>query len=126
MKVADSSYLIEAMLRDVGLLENDTFIAPDLALYEVVNTLWKHEILIRDLKDAAVRIDLFADLISNQKVRLLRPDRKLLDKAYAISVRHRIPVYDTVFVALALQLGLELKTFDNKQSTMLSEERGSR
>jgi predicted nucleic acid-binding protein len=41
MKVADSSFLIQALLRDAGLLENETFIAADLALYEVVNTLWK-------------------------------------------------------------------------------------
>jgi predicted nucleic acid-binding protein len=123
MKVADSSFLIEGLLRNADLLENETLIAPDLALYEVVNTLWKHEILTRDLKDAAVRIDLFADLIANQKVELLRPDRKLLIKAYALSVKHKIPTYDTVFVALALRLGLELKTFDTRQSMMLSQER---
>jgi predicted nucleic acid-binding protein len=41
MKVADSSFLIEALLRDASLLENENFIAPDLALYEVVNTLWR-------------------------------------------------------------------------------------
>jgi hypothetical protein len=39
MKVADSTYLIEALLREASILENESFIAPDLALYEVVNTL---------------------------------------------------------------------------------------
>ena len=41
MKVADSSYLIEGILRDAALFENETLVAPDLALYEVVNTIWK-------------------------------------------------------------------------------------
>jgi len=123
MKVADSSFLIEALLRDAGLLENETFIAPDLALYEIVNTLWKHEILIRDIEDAHDRIALFADLISSQTVQLLRPDRKLLDTAYALSVKNRTSPYDTIFVALALQLGLDLRTFDDKQAAIISAER---
>jgi predicted nucleic acid-binding protein len=53
------------LLRDASLLENETSIAPDLALYEVVNTLWKHQVMIRDLEDASVHIELFTDLTSN-------------------------------------------------------------
>jgi len=123
MKVADSSFLIEALLRDASPLENEDFIAPDLALYEVVNTLWKHQVMIRDLEDAPVRIELFTDLTSNQRGQLLRPDTKLLAKAFALSVKHRIPTYDTIFVALALQLGLELKTHDGRQSSIFLQER---
>jgi predicted nucleic acid-binding protein len=51
LKVADSSYLIEGILRNATLLESESFLSPDLALYEVVNALWKHETLMRDLKD---------------------------------------------------------------------------
>jgi predicted nucleic acid-binding protein len=123
MKVADSSYLIEALLRDASILENEIFIAPDLALYEVVNTLWNHQVKLRDLKDATARIELFIDLTSDQRVQLLMPDAKLLAKAYALSVTHRIPTYDTIFVALALQLGVELKTYDSRQSPIFSQER---
>lgn len=123
MNVADSSFLIEALLRDASLLENEDLVAPDLALYEVVNTLWKHQVLIRDLEDASVHIELFIDLTSDRRVQLLRPDRKLIDKALALSVKHRIPTYDAVFVALALQLGVELKTYDARQSSIFSQER---
>ena len=111
------------MLRDASLLENEDLVAPDLALYEVVNTLWKHQVLIRDLEDASVHIELFIDLTSDRRVQLLRPDRKLIDKALALSVKHRIPTYDAVFVALALQLGVELKTYDARQSSIFSQER---
>ena len=123
MKVADSSFLVEALLRDASVLENETFIAPDIALYEVVNTLWKHQVLFRDLEDASVRIELFIDMTSSQIVQLLRPDSKLLDKAFALSVKHRASMYDTIFVALALQLGVELRTYDDRQSAMFSRER---
>lgn len=123
MKVADTSYLVEGILRDASIFENETFVAPDIALYEVVNTIWKHETLIGDLKDSSVRLSMFAELVSNQTIELVMPDKKLLDQTYDLSIRHRTPVYDTVYVALALRLGLELKTFDEKQSVTLLKER---
>ena len=123
MRVADSSYLIEGILRDATLLENETLVSPDLAVYEVVNALWKHETLLHDLKDARPRIEVLSDLISNQRVQLVRPDRELLNETYALSGKHGRSIYDCVFIALALQLKMELATFDRKQSTILSKER---
>ncbi len=122
MKVADSSYLTAGLLRDASLLENEKFVAPDLALYEVVNALWKHETIVKDLRDSSVRIRLFSELISTEAVQLIRPDGKLLGETYSLSIKHRAPVYDTIFVALALELGLDLKTFDSRQSTIMSKE----
>ena len=126
MKVADSSYLVEGILRDATLLENEALVCPDLVLYEVVNTLWKHQVLFHDLEDAQERIELLSGLVSNERVQLVRPDRKLLSETYTISVKHNRPVYDCVFIALALQLKMELATFDDKQSTILNEERRTR
>jgi predicted nucleic acid-binding protein len=121
MKVADSSYVIEGILRDAALLEHEVLISPDLVLYEVVNTLWKHETLIGDLKGAQQRIDMLLGLVSNQRIQLVRPDKRLLDETYALSIKHRLPIYDSVFVALALQLKTELATFDSRQSKVLTE-----
>jgi predicted nucleic acid-binding protein len=123
LKVADSSYLIEGILRDATLLENETLVCPDLALYEVVNAIWKHETLLHDLKDAQERIELLSALVSNERVQLIRPDRKLLIEAYALSVKHGRTIYDCVFIALALQLKMELATFDGNQSSILNEEK---
>ena len=97
--------------------------SPDLALYEVVNTLWKHESLIGDLRDSQQRIELLLDLVSNDRVQLVRPDKKLLNETYALSLKHRLPIYDSIFIALALELKMELATFDSKQSTVLSQEK---
>jgi predicted nucleic acid-binding protein len=123
LKVADSSYLIEGILRDAALLENEILVSPDLALYEVVNALWKHEKLLRDLKDPQERIELLLGLVSNERVQLVRPDRRLLNETYALSVKHGLSIYDSVFITLALQLKIELATFDSKQSSVLSKER---
>jgi len=123
LKVGDSSYLIEGILRDATLLENETLVCPDLALYEVVNAVWKHETLLRDINDVQERIELLSDLVSIERVHLVRPNRKLLNETYSLSVKYRLTVYDAVFIALALQLKMELATFDSKQSKVLSEER---
>jgi predicted nucleic acid-binding protein len=126
MKVADTSYLVEGILRDASIFENETLIAPDIALYEFANTLWKHEALIGDLKDAPTRLAAFLDLVSSQVIELVRPDRKLMNQTLELSKRHHAPIYDTVFAALALQLRLDLKTFDKKQLEILSKEKQSR
>jgi len=123
LKVADSSYLTEGILRDAALLEREAFVSPDLALYETVNALWKHETLLHDLKDSKQRIELLSDLVSNNHIQLIRPDRKLLNQTYALSVKHSRPIYDCVFIALALQLKMELATFDGKQSRILTVEK---
>jgi len=123
MIVADTSYIVEAILRDASLLEAETIITPDLTLYETVNTLWKHGTLIGDLKDPSLHVDLLLELISAGAIQLVRPDEKLLKDTYALSAKHKVPVYDMVFVALALELSVELKTFDGKQADILSKER---
>lgn len=115
MNVADTSYLVEAILRDAELLGGEPLVTPDLALYEIVNVIWKHETLIRDIRDAARYIDALESLIQAQTITLVKPDNKLIRDAYSLSVRHGTPFYDTVFVALALRLQAELRTFDKGQ-----------
>lgn len=126
MMVADSSYLIEGILRDASLLEVDTFLAPDLASCEILNTIWKHEVLIGDLDDSSVLIDLFLELVSAETIQLVRPDERLIRHSYELSAKYKASVYDTMFVALVLELGSQLKTFDEHQKDILSKEENSR
>jgi len=123
MNATDTSYLVEAILHDAELLEDELVAAPDIALYETVNVIWKHETLIRDIRDAARYIGALEALIQTQRITLVKPDGRLIRDAYSISVRHRTPFYDTVFVALALRLQTELKTLDNKQMSIYLEEK---
>jgi predicted nucleic acid-binding protein len=89
----------------------------------VINTIWKHETLIKDVRDSWARINLLLELVSAETVQLVRPDRKLLDETYDLSRKYRMSTYDTVFVALAIELGLELKTYDAKQAAIMSKEK---
>jgi predicted nucleic acid-binding protein len=123
MNVADTSYLAEAILRNAEMLEDELLAAPDLALYETVNVIWKHETLIRDIRDAAKYIDSLETLIQTQRITLVKPDGRLIRDAYSLSVRYRAPFYDTVFVALSIRLQTELKTLDNKQMSIYREEK---
>ena len=121
MIVADTSYLVEAILRNAELFKGEIFVAPDLALYEAVNVIWKHEALIRDLEDAAGYLTIMEELISSEAIRLIRPDAKLVQDAYNLSIKHKTPFYDTIFVTLAMRLKLELRTFDKAQTRILSD-----
>jgi len=124
MIVADTSYVVEAILRDASLLEDENIVTPDLTLYEIVNVLWKHETLIGDLRDSSAYLGLILELVSTGTIQLVRPDEKLITNAYTLSKKHKTSIYDTIFVALALELDLELKTFDKRQTDILSKERG--
>lgn len=119
MIVVDSSYIVEGLLKDEALLEKATMVSPELALYEVVNAVWKHEALIKDVTDGSKHIAMLYNLASSGVLQFVRPDRQVMDKAYRLSLRKKCALYDAVFVALASDLGLELKTFDEVQKGLL-------
>jgi hypothetical protein len=50
--------------------------------------------------------------MSNEPFQLVRPDRRLLNETYALSIKYGLSIYDSVFITLALQLKIELATFD--------------
>ena len=119
MRVADSSYITEGVQKRKGLFDEDFLLTPDLAVYEVLNSIWKHQCLLKDLKDGKPFATALIDLVESGKVRLVRPWKELVEEAYEVARRARRPVYDTVFVVLARGLGLPLATFDKKQLDLL-------
>jgi predicted nucleic acid-binding protein len=114
--VADSSYIIEGLLKDKSLLEGYNIFAPDYGLYEVLNTVWKHEVLLKKVADSSTILTIFFDLVSSGRIRFMALEEETIRSAYALAVKTRTPVYDAVFVALAKQLDIALKTFDMKQA----------
>ncbi|MGH9877974.1 MAG: type II toxin-antitoxin system VapC family toxin [Nitrososphaera sp.] len=117
--VADSSYLVEGLLKDASLLEHDIIVAPELALYEVANSIWKHEAVLGDINDGRQYLDLLFQLVSTETVRFISPDERIAGEAYKLALTKKCTVYDAIFVALAIDLGLELKTFDEAQHSLL-------
>lgn len=118
LAVSDSSYIVEAILKDSSVLEDRILCAPDYAVYEVLNAIWKHDVLLNNIKDSKVIVDVFFDLISSQRLRFVTLQEKTIRKAYDISVRAKTPVYDVAFVVLAKEMGVELKTLDKRQEAM--------
>ena len=118
MIVADSSYIIEGLLRNASIFESEPVVAPDLVLYEVVNTLWKHECKLRDIPHAGLYLENFLELLASRTIQLLRPDGPLIKKAYNLASKEGISFYDAIFIALAIDVRLDLKTYDETQHSI--------
>jgi predicted nucleic acid-binding protein len=116
MIVSDSSFLVEALLNDKNLFEQyDVLVSPDLALYEVINAVWKHQYLFKSIKEDGINyIYTFLDMVESGTILPIRPDSQIMRRASELSGKHRIPIYDSVYLALAIETGLELKSLDGK------------
>jgi predicted nucleic acid-binding protein len=118
LKVADSSYLVEGLLKNKALLETDFLVTLDLSVYETANSVWKHEFLLKDIKNGIEYLSILEGLIESGKIQLLHVGKEAMAKAYSLAAENKRTVYDTVFVVLALELRLELATFDNRQAEL--------
>jgi len=122
MIVADSSYIIEALLKDSSMLDNyDMIFAPDFGFYEVLNAVWKYQILLKRIKDGWIILEIFFDLISAERIHFVGLEQETIKNAYELAVRTRMSVYDTAFIVLAKELKAELKTLDKKQAELFLE-----
>ena len=115
MIVADSSYIVEGLLKNKKLLSDDQIVAPELVLYEVSNAIWKHEHLLKDLENGKPYLSIFFGLIEAGTIAILSPNEGLMQDSYSVAKRNGITVYDAVFVSLAIKLGLALRTYDKIQ-----------
>ncbi len=80
----------------------------------MANSIWKHQTLLRDIKDGLPYLALFLALVDSGAITLVRPWSELVRKSYSLASEQRIPFYDAIFIALSLELGLALKTFDQR------------
>jgi predicted nucleic acid-binding protein len=121
MIVADSSYIIEGLLKDSSLLDDYEICSPDYGIYEVLNAIWKHQVVLRQIKDSEVYVATFFDLIAAGRIRFMALEEETIKDAFKLAVKTKSPFYDLVFVALARALGVELKTFDKKQAELFKK-----
>ena len=101
---------------------DDQIVAPELVLYEVTNTIWKHEYLLKDLENGEPYLFIFFGLIEAGKITILTPNESLMHESYLLAKRNGITIYDAVFVSLAINLGVSLKSFDKVQIRALKSE----
>ncbi len=123
MKVIDSSILVVYFSREPGwenaeriLLEE--IVTLDLAVKEVANALWKK--VIRREMSLENAVSIVEDLVSGV-IPLYRQER-FLPEALRIAARNHITVYDSLFIALAKDLGAVLVTLDKKQADAANRE----
>jgi len=109
-------------LKRQELLKEDVIITVDLAVYEVANSVWKHQYLLKDLKNGLQCLSIFHELLETNKIRAIHPGQELMERSYAVAARNKLPIYEAVFIALALELGTGLKTYDREQAAIMQRE----
>ena len=92
------------------------FVVPDLFYVEIASAIWK-----------AVRMGRVPRAFADQALVLLTqrefatvPSLKLLDKAFQIATAHGRTVYDSLYVALAVQTNSQLITADERLANSLA------
>ncbi len=97
------------------MLADEQIVTSDVAVYEVANAVWKRENLLKNLENGLQYIAIFFGFIESGKIVVLPSNENLMQESYKIAKRSSITLYDAVFVALALEFGLPLKTLDKAQ-----------
>jgi predicted nucleic acid-binding protein len=91
----------------------------NLALYEVANSLWKHQHILKDLDDGIPYLIVLLGLMDAGTIMVVHPNEDIMRRSYLVATKSGIPVHDAIFVALALELELQLKTFDKRQNRIM-------
>ncbi len=101
-----------------GIPGADRLIVPEFCLMECTNVLWK-QVRFHGLAQADAE-QLLRDL---SRLPLRRtPVKRVLRMALRIGLHHRLAIYDSAYVALALQLSAPLLTVDQPQTRAATAE----
>jgi predicted nucleic acid-binding protein len=95
-------------------------------MYEVANSIWKHENILKDLENGKPYLSILYGLIEAGKIIVLSPNESLMQESYLTAKRNGITIYDAIFVSLAIKLGLTLQSFDNVQTRAFKSENNKR
>lgn len=119
--VADTSYIVEGILNNASLFDDQIIYTVNYGLYEILNVIWKHQVLLKRIKDSNPIVDALFDLISAGRIQFLTPRVQTMKSAHVFAVKTRTPIYDIVFIGLAKELEVELLTFDKKQAAIFKQ-----
>ncbi|QXJ28592.1 Toxin 1, PIN domain [Saccharolobus shibatae B12] len=87
----------------------------DFALVEVSNVVWKKTVLTRELteQDAIKAVTIIRYYLP--QLLILNKSIDVIERAIEISIKEKIPIYDSLYIALAERKGSKLVTGDRKQ-----------
>lgn len=120
MRVIDSSAIIKFFSKEPGWERAREYLTAsttvDLAIKELGNALWKKvrrdEMRLEDADEVLKNYPLAVNIIDQ---------REYLGKSLEIAVEHEITLYDSLFIAVALENDYELVTCDRKQVSVATE-----
>jgi len=116
VKVIDSSALIKYLAKEKGWQEVEKHIKEecttlDLAIKEAGNALVKK--VIQDEVSAKTADEILKHI---PKIVKIFAQEEHLSKALEISIKYKLPLYDSLFIALSSNIGVSLLTSDEKQA----------
>jgi predicted nucleic acid-binding protein len=121
--VADSSLVVQGLLTGQAEFEADRFLVPELVIHEVSNALFVQHRILHRIPDGLPYLKRLFDAIASDSLILVPSSRELALETYEIASRTGATVYDCVFIALALQYGMQLRTLDDKQAQIFEVEK---
>jgi predicted nucleic acid-binding protein len=124
--VADSSYIVDGLLNGDEEFGREPMIAPELAVYEVVNAILTRERVLGVKQLGVPYVGALFQVIEASLLEVVGSSEGLMTEAYEIASRNGVGVYDCVFVALALRTGAPLMSHDRGQLKVLEREKARR
>jgi len=85
-------------------------LAPDILAAETASCIWKR--VVREGLPERQALELYAHFC--EYAPRLEPIAALVEPALRLANRHRHPVYDCLYIALALEIGADLLTADTR------------
>jgi len=127
--VIDASSLTKYLLKEPFweeveryLLEEDIY-SVDHVLKEALNAVWRNCVLLKLFdEDTALEKLKVLMILLREGVIHIEPELQYLEKALHIALKHRITVYDALYIVQALELGATLLTSDKGQGEVARKE----
>jgi predicted nucleic acid-binding protein len=122
--VIDASAALNLVMRSTSspgfmntLEKSRVVLAPVLFHAEVANALWKYlQAGIIDKPTAVTRLTEARDLVD-----VFEPDESLCTEALSLAALHDHPVYDALYVVVALRHGAKLMTADKRLARLAAK-----
>ena len=105
------SYTPQVRVLITRMYAGDQLYIPEFSLLECANVLWK-EVRFRGLSQTNAE-EIIAELLKLPFQ--IVPVKNLLPRALQIGLTHQLAIYDSLYIALALDLNFPLITVDDKQ-----------
>ena len=121
MKVIDSSALIKYIAKEENWEKveehlKEGCITLDLAIKETANALVKKALKNEVTTETAKEIINYLP-----KIVRITPQKEHFSKAFEIAIKHKLTIYDALFIALSVNTNMPLLTSDEKQAKASKE-----